>query len=359
MRAYIVTTIIGVFGVDEKNKIITFKPFAKNPAEIAEKTKLSEIEMIDEETQVRDELGKKGYRIFIFGYRKTGVKHVEPNNQAENFIKDNIRKLALDYKFIKDQIEFNQILTKINLELTKVKIKRAIERDSFIIQVNGAIEEIDKSVNILSERLREWYGLHFPEMDRIIDKHEKYAKIIERFGDRKNIEDPELSLIKEKSMGVDITEDDMKTIQLFAGRILEFYKLRESLSKYLEKVLKEVAPNFTEIAGHMLSAKLIAKAGGLDKLAKMASSTIQLLGSEKALFRFLHSKKKTGSPKYGILFSHPLIQNSPQQHRGKIARLIAAKLSIAAKMDYYSKEYRGDKMKLELQEKIKEILSSK
>lgn len=359
MRAYIVTTIIGVFGVDEKNKIVAFKLFVKNPTEIAEKIKLSEIGFIDEERQVRDELGKKGYRTFIFGYRKTGVKHVEPNNQAEKFIKDNLRKLAVDHKFVKDQIEFNQLLTKINLELTKVKIKKAVERDSFVIQANGAIEEIDKSVNILAERLREWYGLHFPEMNRMVDKHEKYAKIIEKFGDRKNIEDPELNLIKEKSMGADINEEDVKTVQLFAGRILELYKLRENLSKYLEKILKEIAPNFTEIAGPMLSSKLIAKAGGLDKLARMSSSTIQLLGAEKSLFRFLHSKKKTGSPKYGILFSHPLIQNSPQEHRGRIARVLASKLSIAAKMDYYSKEYRGDKLKQELQERVKDILNFK
>ncbi|MFQ6055698.1 MAG: rRNA biogenesis protein, partial [Methanosarcinales archaeon] len=70
---------------------------------------------------------------------------------------------------------------------------------------------------------------------------------------------------------------------------------------------------------------------------------IQLLGSEKALFRYLHGRGK--SPKYGILFSHPLIQNSPQKHRGRIARTLASKLSIAAKMDFYSKEYKGDKLK--------------
>ena len=91
----------------------------------------------------------------------------------------------------------------------------------------------------------------------------------------------------------------------------------------------------------------------------MASSTIQLLGAEKALFRFLQSKGKSSSPRFGILYNHPLIQNAPEKHKGKIARVLAAKLSIAAKMDYYSKKYKADKLKEELQQKVKEILSSK
>lgn len=357
MRTYIITTFIGCFGVDEKNKIISFKPFPKNPEKIAEKLKLSELEIIDEEKQLQKELWTKGYKQFVFGVRKSGVRNAEPGNKAEQFIKENLRKLTMEKKFVKDQVEFNQLLTKVNLELTKVKIKKAIERDSLIIQANNALEEIDKSINVFIERLREFFGLHFPEMDRIISDHKRYAAIIEKFGSREKIEDPELKLLAEKSMGADFKEEDIKTLRLFSSKILELYNLRESLSKYLEKLLKEVAPNFSELAGPMLAAKLIAKAGGLEKLAKMASSTIQLLGAEKALFRFLHGHGK--SPRFGLLFNHLLIQNAPEKLKGRIARVLASKLSIAAKMDYYSKEYKADKLKQELQERVKEILSSK
>jgi nucleolar protein 56 len=357
MRAYIITTFIGSFGVDEQNKIVVFRPFPKDSEKIAEKLKTSEIEIIEEEKQLQQDLWKKKFKEFVFSVRKSGVKHSEPNNSAEQFVKENLRKLAIEKKFVKDQIEFNQLLTKVNLELTKVKIKKAVERDSLIIQTNGAIEELDKSINVLAERLREFYGLHFPEMDRVISEHVKYAKIIEKFGSREKIEDQELSQFKEKSMGVDLTEEDIRAVQSLATEILSLYRLREDLSKYLEKLLKEVAPNFSELAGPMLSAKLISKAGGLDKLARMASSTIQLLGAEQALFRFLHGKGK--SPRFGILFNHQLVQHAPEKLKGRIARTLASKLSIAAKMDYYSKEYKADKLKKELQERVKDILSSK
>jgi nucleolar protein 56 len=355
MKAYIVTTFIGCFAVNENNKILLFKPFPKNPERIAEKLKLSELEIINEEKQLQNELWKKGYKEFIFSVRKAGAKHVEPNNKAEQFIRENLRKLAVKKKFVKDQVEFNQLLTKVNLELTKVKIKRAIERDRLIIQTNGAIEDLNKSINIFVERLREFYGLHFPEMDRIISNHEKYVKTISKFGSREKIEDRELKDLAQKSMGIDLKEEDIKIIQFFADKILELYELRENLSKYLEKLVKEIAPNFSEIAGPMLAAKLIAKAGGLGKLAKMPSSTVQLLGAEKALFRFLHGKGK--SPRFGIIFNHPMIQNAPERLKGRVARVLASKLSIAAKMDCYSKEYKADKLKQELEKKVKKILS--
>jgi len=357
MRAYIVTTFIGCFGVSENNKIISFRPFPKDIYQSAEKLKLSSFEIIDEEKQLMQDLWKKGYKDFVFGVRKKDVKHGEPNNPAEEFIKNNLRKIAIEKSIVKNQVEFNQLLTKVSLEMTKVEIKKAVDRDSLIIQATDAIEELDKSINILVERLREWYGLHFPEMDRIVDNHEKYAKIVEKFGSRKTIEDPELNQFKEKSMGIDLTEEDIKTIQSLSRQISELYKLREELSKYVDKALTEIAPNLKELAGPMLAAKLISKSGGLAKLARSSSSTLQLMGAEKALFRFLHGKGK--SPRFGIIFNHPLVHNAPEKLKGRIARVLASKLSIAVKMDYYSKKYKADKLKQDLQERVKEILSSK
>jgi len=85
----------------------------------------------------------------------------------------------------------------------------------------------------------------------------------------------------------------------------------------------------------------------------MPSSTIQLLGAEKALFRHLHGHGK--SPKHGIISTHPLVQNAPKELKGKVARLLASKLSIAAKLDNYSKKNQSERLKRELQEKIKEL----
>lgn len=340
MKALIVTTAIGCFGVTEDNKIVSYVKFPKDPEKIVELLERSKSEMIDQEKEVESALKKKG------------LSEIEKSDS--DFITSNLRKLAIERGFVKNNSEFNQLISKVNIAITKKEIKKAIGRDQLVMQANNAIEELDKSINILVERLREWYGLHFPEMERTIDDHKKFAKMIEKFGSRKEIEHPELFYFREKSMGADFKKDDIKTVQRLASQIIELYKVRDSISDYMDELLKEVAPNLRDIAGPTLAAKLISLAGGLEKLARMPSSTIQLLGAEKALFRHLHGRGK--SPKHGIIITHSFMKNAPQKRRGKIARLLAAKFSITAKMDFYSKKYKGKEMKKELEEKIREIL---
>ncbi|MEM5794366.1 MAG: hypothetical protein QXS48_01005 [Candidatus Aenigmatarchaeota archaeon] len=355
MRAYIVTTFIGVFGLDESNNILSFIPFPRNFEKIAEKIVACESEVIEEEKKVQNELSKKGFTEFVFSFKKAGVKTVETGNKAEAFIKQNLKKLAVEKGFVKNEIEFNQFLSKVGSEITKLRIKKALSKDKLVVQVNGAIEELDKTINIFVERIREWYSLHFPEMDRIVSSHERYLKIIKEFGQREKISDKELAQFKNKSIGMEFSQDDIKSVQDFAEVVIRLYEVRERLAKYLERLLKEVAPNFSELATPVLAAKFISKAGSLEKLAKMPSSTIQLLGAEKSLFRFLHGKGK--SPKYGLLFQHPYVQKAPAKLKGKVARHLAAKLSMAVKIDFYSKEYKADKLKKELEEELKKISS--
>ncbi|MEM5797048.1 MAG: hypothetical protein QW813_00035 [Candidatus Aenigmatarchaeota archaeon] len=326
MALYKVKTFIGIFTIDDNKKVISFSPFPKDPILVA--------------SRLKDEVD-------------------EAPEEIENFLKENLLRYALEYKFVKNQAEFNQFLTEVNSEIAKQKIKEIVSRDVLIIHTNNAIEELDKSINIFIERLREWYSLHFPEMDKVIEDHKTFAKLIEKFGNRKDIDDKRLNQFKEKSMGIDFTQEDIETVKALATTIIKLYELRERFSNYLSKLLKEIAPNFSVIAGDVVAAKLIAKAGGLERLARMPSSTIQLLGAEKALFRFLKSKKKFKSPKFGLIYNHPLIKSAPKDKQGKIARLLSSKLSIAARIDYYSKEYKADKMKKELEEKVKEVLVAK
>ena len=337
MRAYLVKTIIGVFALDENKKILSFRPFPKIPSGIADK--LLEREPGEYE-KIKHEL--------------KGFSFITDDKKAEDFIKENLRKYAIHYNFLKNQSEFNQFLANVSLEISKRKIKESVSRDNLIIHINNAMEELDKTLNIFTERLRELYGLHFPEMDRTISNNRQFAEIISKSGSRDKIEKVELKQFAEKSIGIDFKKEDIKTVQAFANEIIRLYNLRDELSKYLEKNLKEIAPNFTELAGTILAAKLISKAGGLEKLARAPASFIQLLGSEKSLFQHLHGKGK--SPKFGFLFLHPLIQNAPEKHRGKIVRVLASKLSIAAKTDFYSRKNRADQLKSELEKKIEKIL---
>jgi nucleolar protein 56 len=50
--------------------------------------------------------------------------------------------------------------------------------------------------------------------------------------------------------------------------------------------MNDVAPNLGALIGDQVAARLISQAGSLTNLAKYPASTVQILGAEKALFRF-------------------------------------------------------------------------
>jgi len=244
------------------------------------------------------------------------------------------------------------------LGLSSSKVTEVSESpDLHIIQAINSLDEIDKIANGLSSRLREWYGLHFPELDNIIDSINGYAQIVlagkRELLTKQVFEDagfPEskvemLSLISSKSRGGDISDANLSIVQSIAKQILDFHDLRKKLEEHVESEMQVIAPNLSAILGSAVGARILGRAGNLKRLASLPASTIQVLGAEKALFRSL----KTGSqpPKHGLLFQHAMVHAAPRWQRGKIARAIAAKAVIAARVDVY-----GDGLNQTLLEKL-------
>ena len=97
----------------------------------------------------------------------------------------------------------------------------------------------------------------------------------------------------------------------------------------------EVAPNLSALIGEIVGARLISHSGGLSNLAKFPSSTVQILGAEKALFRALKARGGGKTPKYGLLYHSSYIGRAALADRGKISRFIANKCSIASRIDAF------------------------
>ena len=231
--------------------------------------------------------------------------------------------------------------------------------DLHVIQAVNSLDEIDKVANALSSRTKEWYGLHFPELENMVDSIEGYARIV-LAGRRDGLtaesfeaagfpsEKTEMLLVAaSNSRGGEITDQSLEMVQTMAGQLISFYDLRRRLEALVEKEMGAVAPNLAAILGTALSARMLARIGSIKKMASLPASTLQVLGAERALFRSL----KTGSepPKHGLLFQHPLVHAAPRWQRGKIARAIAAKAVIAARVDVYSE---GGELNKTLLEKL-------
>lgn len=135
----------------------------------------------------------------------------------------------------------------------------------------------------------------------------------------------------ERLRELNLKETKEKLKQIPEDKILiKKYKRKNNAYK---KLTKKIALNLVKLLGEELTAKLITEARGLKKLAFMASSKIQVLGAEAALFR--HLKEGTKPPKYGVIFKHASVQKA--ENKGRAARQLASKISLAAKKDYFKK----------------------
>ena len=263
-----------------------------------------------------------------------------------------------------DSDEAINLLRNIMKKFTEEKLKdELMNKDLLIVHAIDSYDEYSETINLFYERLREWYGIYFPELSNLVTKIDGYANLIAILGEKENYSIEKLVTIgydekKAKkifdnaitSKGASLEDSDIKMIMKHAEALKNLIKTRNYIEEYLEELLLQTAPNITALAGPKLAARLIAKAGGIRKLAMFPASTIQLLGAEKALFLAL--KKKGKPPKHGIIFQHPFISQSPKAVRGKIARFLAGKLTIAARVDAFGGEYIGDKLSREVGEKV-------
>ena len=234
-----------------------------------------------------------------------------------------------------------------NIIITKNQVKNTVTDDSLIVQTSNSILDLNKSINILVKRLREWYLFVLPELENKIEDHKHFAELISK---------PKKDLMKKykikDTMGTELRKEDMSALLSLSSLILDLFKQKEKKELYLEKLMQKTCPNLTTVAGYSIGAQLIAKAGSLRSLVMMPASTIQLLGAEKALFRHMVNKKAR-PPKHGLILQHDLLQKAKKANRGKVARGLADKIGIAVKVDYFKGEFIGNKLKKDLEKKFK------
>ena len=194
------------------------------------------------------------------------------------------------------------LLREASIIQAKTAIQESLTPDKNLIQAIEALDEAHSNFNLASERFTTWYsqltGFPRPKLEEVL-----------------NIENlpPQMFFLKEH---IDNTK-----------------RLISELSSYLDLESPKIFPNLVDKLGSQLAVRIVALAGNLSKLARMPASTIQLLGAEKALFR--HMADGSPPPKHGILYQHPTVKSSLRKEKGKASRKLAAKVAIAAKIDYF------------------------
>ena len=386
MEAYTVETPVGVFIVDDQTKILEAVLFSSEPRNAAIELKQLQDGKLNQPLIDAVNRAAKSYSPVVFENEKL-AKAVENEAKITISIRSSpvadqlrtrlgsewkgrekwVKQHSLESSVIKTPASYNEFARQVTLEMARAGIARAAaKRDLSAVQAVRAMDDLDKTLNLIAGRVREWYGLHFPEMDRMIERHDTYARLVAKLGNRRNFtyenlategvpkeRAQELSDAARKSMGAEIDDPDLDVLRSFCKLMSDLYKFRENSETYVGEVMKQVAPNMTTIVGAALSARLISIAGSLENLAKMPASTLQVLGAEKALFRSLRTGARP--PKHGVIFQHTAIHQSPRWQRGKIARALSGKLSIAARIDSFGGDFMGEKLRDGVTKKVDEI----
>ncbi len=324
------TTWFGVF-LFKEGKVIHKRLFPKDPKELAEsKMRRDRGDILPEERELADEVPGK---LYVTSKRST---------ELGEFVGEyDLEVEPEDHSY--DQELFGEMMQ----VLGKLKLKDTADAGEHLAKAVNTVQDLNETINLLTERLRDWYAVYFPEfVDRYKDD---IAAIVFEHVTRDEISKAlDLDI---DSVGDEISVQQEAFYRRLAESIVSQKRFREELVEYIEDTMESNAPTICHLTGPRLGAELIAQAGSLKKLAMMPSSTIQTLGAEKSLFR--HLKKGTPPPKHGYILQHPYVHGASKKNRGKVSRLLANKIAIAARIDHFGGEPAGERLKEELKEKLK------
>lgn len=220
-------------------------------------------------------------------------------------VQPDLRRLALEAGLFPGDREYNSALRSAALDLAKRKLRASAGAEADLLQTIEALDDLNEVINALEERLYEW--------SRLTDDRRLRGSAL-----------------------ADALAGEEGPVGELARSILSLADTRRSVTKSLEAAARTIAPNLTGLAGPILAARMISRAGGLKRLSGMPASAIQVMGAEKALFK--HLRGKAPSPKHGMIYRHPAVGGTARRLRGRAARALAGKLAIAARIDNFSGE---------------------
>ena len=333
MECYITYSVKGFLAINDENEIIAEKLFPTDEI-ISRLAEIDDKKIVKEESEIIEEVSKDYDEIIIeSNKRKSDYENekitIRNPNPAGEYLRNHYDEFGLD------ESEITEIYR--NLAIYKIK-KESASEDKHLIQAINSIDEIDESISKLIERIREWYALYFPEMD-VIKNNETYIKLISQNKTKDKIVEAKPEAFPDDIIDIDedINPKDIEIMNNYANSIYEMQKTRKNLEDYVDFKMGEIAPNLRLLVGSSLGAKLISHAGGLKRLAMYPSSTVQIMGAEKALFR--HLKSGDRPPKYGLIYQHPQVRGAKWWNRGKIARMLAGMISHAVRRDVFTKTF--------------------
>ncbi|MFB6245188.1 MAG: hypothetical protein ABEJ03_02465, partial [Candidatus Nanohaloarchaea archaeon] len=223
------------------------------------------------------------------------------------------------------------------LEQSRKQLREKADPELHVRKALSQLDSLKRSFSEEAESFRDWYSIHFTELTERIEDDRELVEVLE--GEVKREDIKRFEDLAEDSKGKHIRKKEIRALESSLKSLSTTLETIEQLEEFIRSSVRELAPNLSDLLGEMLAAKIISAEGDLESLAKQPASTIQTLGAETALFR--HLRGEGSAPKHGVIFEHEFVSDLPEEERGKMARFLANKAAIAARLDYYGEKEKG------------------
>ncbi len=151
----------------------------------------------------------------------------------------------------RDRGEYLSLLQKVCIAGSEQAVREQYAaKDVELLQMVRTLDEMDTVINVLSERVADWYQIRHPSFSR------KYRRT------------PAHMLVKsisERNRG--------GALGKVAAGITGLAETRTALAKEVSARACEVMPNTSTLIGGLVAARLLSHAGGLKELSRMPAST--------------------------------------------------------------------------------------
>lgn len=212
-----------------------------------------------------------------------------------------------------------------------------------IVDCNALSVDIENEIVIIHNFIRDKYRLKFPELESLVHHPIDYARVVKKIGNEIDLTLVDLegllpsaiimvvSVTASTTSGKPLSEENLQKTLDACDRALALDAAKKKVLDFVESRMGYIAPNLSAIAGSAVAAKLMGTAGGLFSLAKMPACNVQLLGAKKK--NLAGFSTATSQFRVGYLEQTEIFQSTPPALRMRACRLLAAKSTLAARVD--------------------------
>ena len=312
--------------------------------------------MVDDDTNIVDEILWSSKRsVGALADRleqlQSGALSPEARTLADRFpdaLPDSMAALS-DPQWPELDDDENAILSTASARLAKRGVaSSAADPDRRLDMLSGATSELRTAWGTSESRCVEWAGLFLPDADLDGQRDEIPSSLAEA----------ESIAVAAASLGLQTPEhlpgeQEWDALRTHARGVIELADRLESAEQATRSLAQQHVPTLSLLVGPLGAAKMVTLAGGRERLARMPSGSLLVLGASGAMAAH---RRGAPPPKHSpILFSLPQVSRAPRWVRGKIARYLAGKCSIAVRVDHFNGEPWGDEQIDEINQECQKI----